>query len=254
MFKKLIKYFLIQKFSILSKKFLSSAGYKLEAWPSSISKVEFNTTWSSKMIKRQHKTWGNLIKDSNYGNRKDISALTKSLKKINLNDCSIIEIGCGSAYNKNLLSEINKTTNYFGLDSSASALEYARNLDFDHRLVQSTSDSIPLKDKSVDLVLDGAALIHILDWKSSVKEYARVSKKFIILHSITLTNDETTLFSKYAYGAKVYEIAFNREELTNTLINLNYKITSVETGEIYDLNPYLGIQTKSETWLLERTY
>lgn len=204
------------------------------------------------MIARQHKTWDNLIKDSNYGNRKDISALTKSLKKINLRYCTIVEIGCGSAYNKNLLLEINKTINYLGLDSSLSALQYARKLDIDNHLIQGTSVSIPLKDNSVDLVLDGAALIHILDWRASVKDYARVSKKFIVLHSITLTNKKTTLFSKYAYGAKVYEIAFNREELVSTLFNLNFKLTYVESGEIYDLNAYLGVETSSETWLLER--
>ena len=253
MFKELIKNLLIQRFSILSRQFLSSAGYKLEAWPSSLSEVKFNKTWSSKMIARQHKTWEKLIKDSNYGNRKDISALTKNLKKINLRDCTIIEIGCGSAYNKNLLLQLNKTINYLGLDSSLSALQYARKLDIDNHLIQGTSVSIPLKDNSVDLVLDGAALIHILDWRASVKDYARVSKKFIVLHSITLTNEKTTLFSKYAYGAKVYEIAFNREELTRILLDLNFKQINVAPGERYNLNPYLGINTSSETWLLERT-
>lgn len=252
MFKELIKNLLIQRFSILSRQFLSSAGYKLETWPSSLNEVKFNKTWSSKMIARQHKTWDNLIKDSNYGNRKDISALTKSLNKINLRDYTIIEVGCGSAYNKNLLFKISKTINYLGLDSSLSALQYARKLDIDNRLIQGTSASIPLKDNSVDIVLDGAALIHILDWRASVKDYARVSKKFIVLHSITLTNEKTTLFSKYAYGAKVYELAFNREELASTFFNLNFELTSAESGEIYNLNPYLGIETSSETWLLER--
>jgi ubiquinone/menaquinone biosynthesis C-methylase UbiE len=251
--KDLIKYLLIQRFSILSRQFLSSAGYKLEDWPSSLSQVKFDKTWSSKMISRQHKAWEKLIKNSNYGNRKDISALAKSLKKINLRDWTIIEVGCGSAYNKNLLFEIDKTINYLGLDSSLSALQYARKLDINNRLIQGTSASIPLKDNSVDIVLDGAALIHILDWRASVEDYARVSKKFIVLHSITLTNEKTTLFSKYAYGAKVYEIAFNREELASTLFNLNFKLTSVESGEAYNLNPYLGINTSSETWLLERT-
>lgn len=253
MLKELIKTLFIQKFSVFSRKFLSSAGYRLETWPSNKTEIKFNRSWSSKMIGRQHEAWRNLLKNANHNNRKDINALIKILKKINLSSGIVIEIGCGTAYNKHLLLKVDKTLKYIGLDSSLSALQYARKLDIDNRLIQGTSASIPLKNNSVDLVLDGAALIHILDWRASVKDYARVSKKFIILHSITLTNEKTTLFSKYAYGARVYEIAFNREELTSTFFNQKFRLTYVEPGEHYNLHSYIGVKTNSETWLLERT-
>jgi ubiquinone/menaquinone biosynthesis C-methylase UbiE len=110
---------------------------------------------------------------------------------------------------------------------------------------------MPLKNKSVNIVLDGATLIHVNDYEKVLKEYIRISRNFVILHSLTLYDgDKNLLLSKYAYGQKVLENIFSVSFLNKFVESNGLKILAKFTGENYNLNDLIGISTTSETWVL----
>jgi ubiquinone/menaquinone biosynthesis C-methylase UbiE len=251
-FKNKILYTVQQKFNFVTKYLLASSGYKLLPNNNTTYEIGVEKYWSRKMIYRQHKSWIKILKSTQLMQRADTRAFLKLIDLTTDQIYNICEIGCGSAYNYNLIKIKLENFNYSGLDSSHEALRKALTTQDSLNVVQGISSHIPLLDNSFDLVIDGATLIHVTDWKNSLSEYYRISKKYLMLHSLTLTNSPTTIFTKYAYGSKLIELAFNYEELQDELARVGFVIISKQPGEDYDLLMQLGIETKSESWLLEK--
>lgn len=95
------------------------------------------------------------------------------------NDLEILDVGCGSGGNINLLAEFGQVT---GLDVSEEALKFARNYNF-VSLVRADAKSIPFPDRSFDLVTSLDVFEHIEDDKKALRESFRVLKNggFILL-------------------------------------------------------------------------
>jgi hypothetical protein len=101
--------------------------------------------------------------------------------------------------------------------------------------------------------MDGVALIHMPDWKLALAQYARVSSSVVVLHGVTVTDSApTTRFAKYAYGQPSLELVFAREELATACSAVGLTLDRVVPGLGYDLEPFLGIRSTEETWVLTR--
>ena len=95
------------------------------------------------------------------------------------NDLEILDVGCGSGGNINLLAEFGRVT---GLDVSPEALRFAKNYDFTN-LVQADAKAIPFPDRYFSLVTSLDVFEHIEDDKKALQESFRVLKNggFILL-------------------------------------------------------------------------
>jgi hypothetical protein len=166
--KKVIRYLLQNKLAFVSKHYFSSSGFSL-----AMKNTQINSAFNKKAVLRQQKAWENLVKTKNIEARFDVKNLRSVVgANFTLTD-SILEVGCASGYNKSIFFQ--DFQEYIGLDISHDALILGRHNYSRVPFLQASSNSLPFKDKSIDVVLDGASLIHIQDWKQSIIEYFRIS-------------------------------------------------------------------------------
>ena len=131
-------------------------------------------------------------------------------------------------------------------------LERARLAYPQRKFLQGDATRLPLPDATIDIVVDGAALIHIGDTSGALGEYSRVARQAVILHSVTCTDDDLEVlpFEKRAYGERVLEYAFGRRYLENVVHQCGLVVERVLPGLDYDLLNEIGLPTVSETWVL----
>jgi hypothetical protein len=241
--KKVIRYLLQNKLAFVSKHYFSSSGFSL-----AMKNTQITSAFNKRAVLRQQKAWENLVKTKNIEARFDVKNLRSVVgANFTLTD-SILEVGCASGYNKSIFFQ--DFQEYIGLDISHDALILGRHNYSRVPFLQASSNSLPLKDNSIDVVLDGASLIHIQDWKQSISEYFRISKKFIVLHSITLSSISSSDLTKFAYGQRVAEHIFLESELISYIDLFKYKdIIKLKNGG-YNLFDLVGIETNSYTWLI----
>jgi ubiquinone/menaquinone biosynthesis C-methylase UbiE len=237
-----------------SKYFLASSGYKLtDNDYSELSNKVSTGAWDLRMSNRQQKTWDNILESTlENQDRSDIQNLIKSINIYATGRKSILEIGSGACYNSVFIKKICPNIAYFGLDSSLESL--LLNYDDKNILINCSADKIGLKSKSIDVLMDGATLIHLPNWADSLQEYFRVTKDIIILHSINISNNKHFTFSKYAYGKKIFEQCFDRSYLEKMIKSCNWSVMEIYAGLDYDLSSYFGkkYKSQSETWVLKR--
>ncbi|MCT7641467.1 methyltransferase domain-containing protein, partial [Aliarcobacter butzleri] len=99
------------------------------------------------------------------------------VKKFIPNDVkTILDAGCGNGAISNYLDGFNITA----MDRSHEALKYVKN-----KSVEGSLDSLPFEDNSFDLIICSDVLEHLPDdiYKKTIKEFKRVSKKYILIIS-----------------------------------------------------------------------
>jgi SAM-dependent methyltransferase len=121
---------------------------------------------------------------------------------------SLLEIGCGVGHYNRVIRECGDFQ-YFGVDYSELAIALAMD-DCFHVMDASQLD---FSDNSFDIVISGCVLLHIVDWRTALKESARVARQYLILHRTPVSDEPTRYFHKKAYGVDCVEIHFNRAEI-----------------------------------------
>ncbi len=165
-----------------------------------------------------------------------------------------MELGCGSAYNAALVAAALSTDRipprYLGLDTSLSALRLGARAFPGTYLAAADSRAVPLPACGADIVLDGAALMHVPRWEATVAEMCRVARRAVILHTVTTaTSAPTTYLTKRAYGYPVVEVVIAEAELRAQLLLAGFEVKGVRPGIDYDLRAFIGIATRSQTWI-----
>ena len=97
--------------------------------------------------------------------------------------------------------------------------------------------------------------MHIIDYQAAIREAARVAARYCIFHSVPVFDDHrTTFLSKYAYGAPVAEVVFDKPELMQLCketpgLRLEREWLSIP----YDVSAVTGASLHArETWLFSR--
>lgn len=98
---------------------------------------------------------------------------------------SIIDVGCGNGIITNVLY---KKYNISGVDMSQAALKH-----LNCPTIQCSSDNIPVKSSSFDMVFSSQLLEHLTDIQltDTIKEFKRIAHKYIL---ITVPNEEFLKF------------------------------------------------------------
>lgn len=243
--------FASQRFPRASSRVLASSGYTLdlEAFgPDAFS------VWGAEAAGRQDRAWRPIVAAARQGSpREDVAALFSAVDAMPRDASTILEVGCGGGYNSELIQFRSPRLQYTGVDIAASMIELARQYYPDGNFAEASAYSLPFETQSYDIVLDGVALIHMTEWRTALREYARVARGTVVLHGLTLAEAvPTTVFAKFAYGQPSREFVFNRIELLTELTQLGFGLDGVFGGLDYDLADYIGIPTVSETWVLRR--
>lgn len=129
----------------------------------------------------------------------------------------LLDVGCGSAYYSEIIDYYTPgLIEYSGCDYNSGMVALAKERYPGLSIFQ--ADARDLKDFEAgqfDIVLSGALIIHVSEWRQVIKELARVSSKWLILHRTWVHTDgtPTTREVQDAYGQQVWYQTFNEDEL-----------------------------------------
>ncbi len=115
--------------------------------------------------------------DSKYEhyNARTISETVFSLD--NIDNKSILDVGCGTGILLSLLSRLNGTTNLFGIDLTPGMLNIAeKRLGTAATLLSASSENIPLTTNSIDVVISTNCFHYFSNQKLAINEFRRVLK------------------------------------------------------------------------------
>jgi SAM-dependent methyltransferase len=155
---------------------------------------------------------------------------------------SVLEVGCASGYYSEVLRLGGWHGSYHGVDYSATLIELAKRCH--PRETFSVADATDLGTiGQFDLVITGACLMHVLNWRDALAELVRVTRGPVILHRTPLAADgQTSYWHKSAYGAPCLEMHFGEAEFLAALHAAGLAVTAqrdVGVSDTFTMRSYL---------------
>jgi SAM-dependent methyltransferase len=209
---------LVSATPILRRHILSSTDYRvLGGLEEARSITAASGGWlAARTVMRQDHAYQGLIADLKRGEpRLDLKVAAEAIAATGLANPRVLEVGCGSGYYSDVfVTLLAGGVRYTGIDYSDAMIASARTQYPSTAFEVADATRLPYADGAFDIVFNGVALMHIIDYQAAIREAARVAGRFCVFHSVPVFQDyRTTFLSKYAYGAPVVEIVFNKQEL-----------------------------------------
>ena len=181
-----------------------------------------SSSWQDPSIpKLQDENLGDLIAE--YSKGRSVAAFDSLVDIIsnnvsNLNNKTILEVGCSSGYYSEVLKIGGVSSKYSGCDYSEQFINCARSR---YPLLQwdvENATSLSYSDKTFNIVISGCCLLHIFDYVAAITEAARVAKDYVVFHCTpVLQKGNTTYYKKKAYNIDMLEIHFNEREFVEII-------------------------------------
>lgn len=169
----------------------------------------------ARVAERQHASFGSLLHAMRKGRpREDFVAMAAAVQRTGLENPLIIEVGCGSGWNAEVLRYLLKCpVNYIGLDYSMAMTVAGKQHYPNSKFVVADALMLPFQANACDILLSGGVLMHLLGYREAISESRRVARQWCIFHTIpTVKKRPTTVLKKFAYGSPVVEVVLNGEE------------------------------------------
>jgi ubiquinone/menaquinone biosynthesis C-methylase UbiE len=207
---------------------------------------------ASSTVQRQEQAYDNLLAQMQHGApRNDLTVAAQAVDTLDLPAPSLLEIGCGSGYYVEVFEALCKSkVRYTGLDYSQAMVARAKKRYPDATFVRGDATALDFPDNAFDILFNGVSLMHILDFEKAIAEAARVAAKGVIFHSVPLLEQHPTVYlTKYAYGALVVEVIFNRAHLLEMFARHGLTVQQSWFSEDYDVAGVVGETSRAETFL-----
>lgn len=234
---------------MLRREFLIQAGYRL------LSAEEFqgfcNTPlgWDSPAVASvQHTAFKFLIEEFKAGRgRQDLLALAGIMNRLARADMNVLEEGCGSGYNCEFIAHsVSERIRFTGIDLAPAMVALAKTTYPQATFEVMSSDNLKFHEDSFDVVLNGASLMHTVNYRQAISEARRVAKRFVVLHTVTIADMPSNVyFSKMAYGSEVVEVCFSSYELSSLLAENRLLPVLMKDSIDYNLESVVGVPTRS---------
>jgi ubiquinone/menaquinone biosynthesis C-methylase UbiE len=203
-------------------------------------------------VQRQEQAYDNLLAQMHAGApRNDLTIAARAVDALDIPAPTLLEIGCGSGYYVEVFEALCRSkVRYTGLDYSAAMVARAKVRYPAADFVQGDATALDYAKKAFDIVFNGVSLMHILDFEKAIAEAARVAGRGVIFHSVPLLEKHATVYlTKYAYGAPVVEVIFNRAHLLDMFARHGLTVEQSWFSEDYDVSAVLGEASRAETFL-----
>jgi SAM-dependent methyltransferase len=247
---------ILQRVPVLGRHVLPSAGYRCLSRAQAEVFNDSASSWHSRhSADWQANAYLKLLEKLRAGApRLDFTLAARAVEKTGLPHPVLLEAGCGNGYYSEVLSRlVPGGVDYTGLDYSREMVESARSLYPAARFIQGDSTRLEFADSSFDIVMDGVSLMHILNYRQAIAEYARVARSHVIFNCIPVTDGpQTHYLRKFAYGAPTIEICFGRGELVNLLTAAGLEIVDDAQALAYDLYSVIGYPSTMRTILCRK--
>jgi trans-aconitate methyltransferase len=182
--------------------------------------------------------------------RLDFQVAAEAVAATGIANPRLMEIGCGSGYYSEVFANLLPGVRYAGIDYSDAMVARARARYPSAVFNVADATKLPYADNAFDIVFDGVSLMHIIDFTTAIREATRVAARYCILHSVPIfDNHSTTYLAKYAYGAPVVEVVFDKQELMSVCRDAGLRLMREWTGIPYDVHGATGHHSRSITYL-----
>jgi len=208
------------------------------------------------VAERQHRSFAPLLRQMHRGKaREDFVAVATAVQMTRLEDPLIIEVGCGSGWNSEVLKQLlNRSVRYIGLDYSPTMTTLGKRCYPDAQFVVGDAMALPLQDGACDILLSGTVLMHLAGYREAIQESRRVARRWCIFHTVPIAQKRpTTVLKKFAYESPVVEVVFNEAELLRLIESSGMVVRQRLENFRYDLSDILGEPTLNCTYLCEVT-
>ena len=156
---------------------------------------------------------------------------------------SMVDAGCGSAYYHEISEYyVPGWILYTGLDYNKGMLAMAKDRYPNITLREADLRDMNLPPKSYDIVLSGAAIMHIQEWEKAVVELANAAKRFLILHRTWVHTDNTPTSGRFktTYDVEAWFGTINEKELIMLVGSLGLNlIEHCQAGEGDQVKTYV---------------
>jgi len=147
-----------------------------------------------------------------------------------LDQKTLLEIGCSSGYYAEILRLRNVNVSYRGCDFSPAFVQLARSLYPSLSFDIENAVSLSYASEMFDIVISGCCLLHIAQYEKAISEAARVSREFVIFHRTPVLHlADTKVYTKKAYGTEMLEIHFHEQQLIRLFAASGLNIVDVNT-------------------------
>ena len=149
------------------------------------------------------------------------------------NKLTLLDVGCASGYYFEVISTlVGNRFEYTGSDYSDAMLNIARKRYPNTKFLNLDIRHIELPDMAYDVVLSGAVIVHVKEWKKGVIELARITGSYLILHRTPITDAKSYSIEKKIYAdVPVFYNIFNKDELMNLISKCGFR-------KIFEKNVY----------------
>lgn len=207
---------------------------------------------AARTVARQERAYRGLIAEMKRGRpRIDFEVAAKAVAATGIRHPRLVEIGCGSgSYSEILATLLPDGVDYRGIDYSETMIARARIQHPGRPFEVGDATNLPYGDRSFEVVFNGVALMHIVDYEAAIREAARVAERYCIFHCVPVFHDHmTTFLTKFAYGAPVVEVIFAKGELLSICGEAGLLLEAEWPGIQYDMHEVTGHHSVTETYL-----
>ena len=242
---------------ILRRHILTSTDYRLlsgmdEARDAAASSAGWLAT---RTVTRQDRAYQGLIAEMKNGSpRLDLRIAAEAVAATGIAAPRLLEVGCGSGYYSEVFADlVPGGVRYTGIDYSAAMIARARSRYPSTAFEVADATLMPYPDNAFDVVFNGVSLMHIIDYRAAILETARASGRYCILHTVPVFGQRQTAFlRKFAYGAPVVEIVFNKNELISLCRDAGLRLEREWPCIPYDVFEVTGHHSWTETYLFAK--
>lgn len=200
--------------------------------------IKYKDNWSNDIVSHLQRILVNYqLYQTKIGNPPIVFKIIKDIfDNITENHLTLLDVGCTSGYYFEVINSIfpGKYT-YTGCDYNKEALKLAKQYypfpTFDYQDVT----NLKYKDNQFDIIFLSGVIEHVPNFKSAINELCRVSNKYIILHRIMLTDDETFCTKGTQYFVEVIRYTYNKKQLLSLFKNNGFHLIW-DTPQFYDGN------------------
>lgn len=131
---------------------------------------------------------------------------------------TMLDVGASSGLYHELLRSAGFLWDYTALDYSPAFRDWAARVLPHVPFILGDARHLQFPPESFDIVVSSCVLIHLSEWKETVAEAARVSRRHVIFHRTPLLKTwPTTYWSKEAYGIPCLEVWYGAAEFEELL-------------------------------------
>lgn len=245
---------LITATPIVRRHLLISSDYQVLAGEDEARRVTDNSRgWlTARTATRQERAYQGLLAAMKRGEpRLDFTVAADAVAATGITNPRLLEVGCGSGYYSEVFAALLAGgVQYTGADYSGAMIARARARYPSAAFEVADATRLSYADGAFDIVFNGVSLMHIVDYRAAVREAARVAARYCILHTVPVFDKyRTTFLKKYAYGAPVVEVVFNKPELLSICRDAGLQLERSWPGIPYDVSDVTGHHSHAETYL-----